>query len=255
MADEATGKEIVSFYRQATSGSAGIPASFLRPREADFFLRAKIPSVQSMQLSYPVRSIFQDRFSGLVVRALLAVIGLMTAATLHAAPPAKLPDFDTVASEVQRYFQSQPDYQSGDLIRRSQIEAVLKNVAAAGWKVNNPKQIMELGLPDNSFLVRELSTPAGKKFMRKVATRTGGYSHLDRLSTIPRGERTIRDLIRDPNGDDLITYLATTTGGRNMGKMMGGVRGGVDLNKPTGRIYTANDLVAVLKKLHVESTP
>jgi hypothetical protein len=208
-----------------------------------------------MQLSYPPRTEFQDRRRACTVRALLAAVGLMMATAIHAAPPAKVPDFDTVATEVQRYFQSQPDYRIGDLIRRSQIEAVLKNVAAAGWKVTNAQQVAELSLADGSFLVRELSTPAGKKFMRKVATRAGGYSHLDRLSTIPRGERIIRDLIHDPNGDDLITYLATTKGGHNMGKMMAGVRGGVDLNKPTGRIYTANDLLAVLKKLHVESTP
>jgi hypothetical protein len=61
-------------------------------------------------------------------------------------------------------------------------------------------------------------------------------------------------LIRDPKGDDLITYLATTKGGHNLGKMMGGVRGGVDLNKPTGRIYTTNDLLTVLKKLHNEAS-
>ena len=29
---------------------------------------------------------------------------------------------------------------------------------------------------------------------------------------------------------------------------MGGVRDGVDLNKPTGRIYTADDLIAVLQE-------
>jgi hypothetical protein len=171
----------------------------------------------------------------------------------HAAPPQKTPDFDVVASEVLRYFTAQRDYRDGDLIRRSQIDAVLKNVAAAGWKVNNSQEIVALGMADGSFLVRELSTPAGKKFMRKIAAQPGGYSHLDRLSTIPRGERIVRDLIRDPNGDDFIAYLATTKGGRNLGKMMAGVRNGVDLNKPTGRIYTESDLLAVLKKLHDES--
>jgi hypothetical protein len=45
----------------------------------------------------------------------------------------------------------------------------------------------------------------------------------------------------------MIQYLATTKGGKNMGGMMAQARGGVDLNKPTGRIYTAEDLVAALK--------
>jgi len=205
-----------------------------------------------MQLPYPPTADRKESFRGHLVRAVLAAVGVLLVSSAQAAPP-KIPEFGVIANEVQHYFASQPDYRGGDLIHRSQTEAVLKNVAAAGWKVNNGEQIVELGLPDNSFLVRELSTPTGKKFMRKVAARTGGYSHLDRLSTIPRGERIVRDLVRDPKGDDLITYLATTQGGRNLGKMMGSVRGGVDLNKPTGRIYTADDLLAVLKKLHDEA--
>lgn len=203
-----------------------------------------------MQLPYPPTADRKESFRGHLVRALLAAIGVLLVGSAQAAPPPKIPEFGVIANEVQRYFASQPDFRGGDLIHRSQIEAVLKNVAATGWKMDSAQQIVELGLPDNSFLVRELSTPTGKKFMRKVATRTGGYSHLDRLSTIPRGERIVRDLIRDPKGDDLITYLATTQGGHHLGKMMGGVRNGVDLNKPTGRIYTANDLLSVLKKLH-----
>jgi hypothetical protein len=208
-----------------------------------------------MQLPYPPRFKSKDRQIMLAVRALWVGVCWFAVHATHAAPQPKIPDFNDITSEVQRYFATQPDHRPNDLIRRSQVEAVLKNVAAAGWRINNSQQIVELGLPDSSFLVRELATPSGKKFMRKVATRAGGYSHLDRLSTIPRGERIVRDLIRDPKGDDLITYLATTKGGHNMGKMMAGVRGGVDLNKPTGRIYTANDLLAVLKKLHDESTP
>jgi hypothetical protein len=154
---------------------------------------------------------------------------------------------------VQRYFATQPDYRHGDLIRRSQIEAVLKNLAAAGWEMHDAEQIAELGLPDGSFLLRELSTTDGKKFMRKVSAQPRGYSQLDRLSTIPRGERIVRDLIRQPNGSDLITYLSTTKGGHNLSQMMAGVRGGVDLNKPTGRIYTVSDLLRVLKKLYDET--
>ena len=45
-------------------------------------------------------------------------------------------------------------------------------------------------------------------------------------------------------------YMATTQSGHNLGKMMGGVRNGADLNKPTRRIYTANELLAVLQQLH-----
>jgi hypothetical protein len=184
---------------------------------------------------------------------MLVVACVLPVRAAIAGKPEEKPDFNQVIHAVEAYFASQTDYQTADLIHRSQIEVVLKSVASAGWKLNNENEIVALGLPDNSFLVRELATPAGKKFMRKVSGLPGVYSHLDRLSTIPRGQSIVRDLIRKPGGDQMIAYMATTKGGRSLGKMMGGVRGGVDLNKPTGRIYTANDLLAVLQQLHQQS--
>ncbi len=114
-------------------------------------------------------------------------------------------------------------------------------------KVPDAARIVKLGLGDDSFLVRELSTAEGRKFMRKIAQEPGTYSRLDRLSTIPRGQSLIHDLVRQKDGDKLLEYLATTKGGQNMGGMMAQARGGVDLNKPTGRIYTADDLIAAIK--------
>jgi hypothetical protein len=191
-----------------------------------------------------------DRLNLILVRAACACISIVATSRLYAEPTDKLPSFDKVAREVRVYFASQSGYQNGDIVKQSQVEEVLKNVAAVGWELNNPQNVVELALPDSSLLVRELSTPGGKKFMRKVGATPGGYSHLEQLITIPRGEQTIRQLIRDPGGDKLITYMATTKGGRNLSKMMGGVRGGVDLNKPTGRIYTEMDLLGVLEQLY-----
>ena len=51
-------------------------------------------------------------------------------------------------------------------------------------------------------------------------------------------------MIGDVGGDVIITYLATTNSGHNLGKMMAGTPNGTDLNLPTGRIYTADDLLA-----------
>jgi hypothetical protein len=107
-----------------------------------------------------------------------------------------------------------------------------------------------MGLADNSFLIRELSSPAGRKFMRKISRQPGVYARLDRLSTISNGQKTVRDLIRQPGGDELLTYLASTKGGKNLGRSMAATHNGVDLNKPTGRIYTVNDLIAALKRTH-----
>ena len=107
-------------------------------------------------------------------------------------------------------------------------------------------------MPDNSFLVGELATPDGKEFMRKISQSPGTYSRLDRLSQLSQGQQFVTQLVGDEGGDDLITYLATTNGGHNLGQMMAGTPNGTDLNLPTGRIYTADDLLGVLKKAYAK---
>ena len=59
--------------------------------------------------------------------------------------------------------------------------------------------------------------------------------------------------MKQKGGDEFIEYLATTNSGRNLGQMMAGTKRGTNLNKPTGRIYTADDLLAVLKKSYARA--
>ncbi|MGD9636960.1 MAG: hypothetical protein AB7G28_23915 [Pirellulales bacterium] len=150
------------------------------------------------------------------------------------------------------HFQSIPDFQRHDLMSQSQVAAALEAVAAAGWEVPNADKIVDLALADNSFLVGELSTPDGKKFMRKIARTPGTYSRLDRISQLSQGQKFLTQLVGDAGGDLMLTYLATTNGGRNLGEMMAGTPNGTDLNLPTGRIYTAEDLLGVLKKAYAK---
>jgi hypothetical protein len=173
-----------------------------------------------------------------------AVYMTVSASAAQRAPAAHRPD---AMSVIETCLAKTPDYQPGDLITRSQIEKVLAKLRASGFKVNEAEEIAKLGLADDSFLARELSTAEGRQFMRKLAQHPGTFSHLDRLSTIPRGQSLVRDMIRQKDGDKLVEYLATTKGGKNMGSMMAQARGGVDLNKPTGRIYTVEDLIAALR--------
>jgi hypothetical protein len=165
-------------------------------------------------------------------------------AALAEAPPS----FDLVVRALTEYFKSLPDYQRGDLLSQQQVAGALQAVAQVGWDVSDAKQITELALPANSFLVGELATPDGKRFMRKISKSPGTYSRLDRLSRLSQGQQVVSQLVGDVGGDVFITYLATTNSGHNLGQMMGGTPNGSDLNLPTGRIYTADDLLAALKK-------
>ena len=157
-------------------------------------------------------------------------------------------EFEIVLEAIEKSFDARPGYEHGDLITRSQIANALAAVADAGVEFEDANRIVEMGLSDNSFLARELASPAGRKFMRNVARNEGSYARLDRLSSVPRGNQLVSDLIRKPGGEKLIEYLATTKGGRNMGAMVGSRRGSANLNKPTGRIYTTYDLIAELEQ-------
>lgn len=163
-----------------------------------------------------------------------------------AAQQARATNDQVVAETVTSYFASLPGYHPGDLITRSQIEKVITSLESTGIDIRDATTVAKRGVPDDSFLVREFSTASGRRFMRKLAQYPSTFAHIDRLSTIPRGETLVRDLVRMKDGDKMVQYLATTKGGQHMGGMMAQARGGVDLNKPTGRIYTADDLIAAL---------
>jgi hypothetical protein len=188
------------------------------------------------------------------VTAGMLVTILWTTRAESASQPAPI-NFSAITHAVEVWFAAQPGFKSGDLITRDQVETVLKKLEDAGIHVPDAKSIAERSLANDSFLIRELTTPSGRKFMRRLASKPGAFSHLDRLSTIPRGEKLIRDLIRDKGGDKLIEYLATTKGGHKMGSMMAAVPGGGNLNNPTGRIYTVADFESALQSSLAKKSP
>ena len=197
----------------------------------------------------PVRNVANSGAKfGWPIAAIGFILSLQLAAGLtYAQRPATDKAVEALAA-VEQYFTSLPDYQPGDLVTRSQVAGALTKAADAGTKIPAAERILAATLPDNSFLARELSTPAGRKFMRKVARLPGGFDRLERLSTISRGQTLVRDLIRGADGDKLIEYLTTTRGGQSLGSTLAGARQGANLNQPTGRIYTADDLMAAIEE-------
>jgi len=189
-----------------------------------------------------VRGVVGQSF--VVLALVLAPVGTASAA----APPT----FDRVIQAMTGYFRSLPDFQRRDLLSQQHVTGALDAVAKAGWEVPAADKIVELALADNSFLVDELSTPDGKEFMRKIAQNPGTYSRLDRLSKLSQGQQIVSQLLGDVGGDEFIIYLPATKSGHNVGTMMAGTQSGTDLNLPTGRIYTADDLLAVLKKAYAK---
>jgi len=137
-----------------------------------------------------------------------------------------------------------------DLLTRDQAEAILTKVEKAGLPLPDKKQILERVPAKDEFLVKELSTSEGRKFVRNIAKYPEAFDRVDRLSRIPRGEQTIHDLVKGPGGEKMIEYMTTASGGIALGKMLSETPRGADFNAPTGRIYTPAQLLDQLMKSH-----
>lgn len=189
------------------------------------------------------------------LQSVVVVVALSALLSVARARAAEMPDFSSVSQAVQQSLGADENYEPGDLITQSQVKNALNDVARVGWEIPDSQAIVKMALADNSFMAKELSSSHGKKFMRRITKYPGAFSRLDQLSTISRGHQVVRELIRAKGGDDLIQYMATTKGGEKLGHMIAGAQHGVDLNKPTGRIYTAEDLIALLKRIYTKPSP
>ncbi|MCE9553194.1 MAG: hypothetical protein K8T91_07420 [Planctomycetes bacterium] len=175
-----------------------------------------------------------------------------------AAPPAqnkakpgsnKVP-WAKIDATVNGYFSALPGHQASDMISRKQVEPVLTKLAVMGWKVPDQEKLLAKVPADSSWLVTNLRTPNGKKFMRKIAGYPQGYDRTDRLTALSDGRRIVSALIQGPGGEEMIAFLTTSRTGKNTSKELTLVPGGADFNKPTGKLYTVDALLAELSVLY-----
>lgn len=159
-------------------------------------------------------------------------------------------DFDSIAQHVQGYLARLPDYQPRDLISRREAEAILNCVAELGWTPTGRAALLELVPDDGSLLVRKLRSRSGKKLMRDCARRGLPFDVLDRLSKLPDGERILQSLINGPDGYKLVEFMVRAPAGQELGHQLAAVPRGKNFNQPTGRIYTAEQLLARLKQAY-----
>src|SRR5580698_731322 len=185
--------------------------------------------------------------------------GLLSASPLVAAETPKagskkaaaLPKWEQIQRAADAALRSRPDYQPGDIISRSEAQACFAKLAALGWEPSDAGQLVAAVPGDDEFIVKHLrgkNNKDGQRFMRHVAKYPEGYDRLDRMIRLPRGETITEDLIHNPGGYQMVEYLATAQGGIEMGKMLSETPKGKNFNQPTGRIYTAEQLVSRLRK-------
>lgn len=160
------------------------------------------------------------------------------------------PTLREITGAVGRQFQSQPNRLPRDIISRSDADETFELLRRMGWTVPRWKTISQRVPADTAFVVRQLRTSDGTKFMRRIAQYPFAYDRLDRLSGISGGRKLVADLVRKKGGYEMIEYLCASRGGANLGHMMANAKNGSDLNRPTGKIYTVEQLLMALKKAY-----
>ena len=182
------------------------------------------------------------------------VIGFLSSnAAATAADTISVQDMQKV---VKKSFEGKKKYQKGDLISQDDVKAALKSLETAGWAPADSKQIIADTLPASDFLVKELSDTRGRRFMRQVSGYKLIYDRLDRLAREAGGQTMLKAVLNLPDGyryaayptrpeiPDLVDFLPKRGNSRT--------RVVKDYDKPTGRIYTEEDLMerltASLKK-------
>jgi len=169
----------------------------------------------------------------------------------QAAGDKPMPEFNEVEETVLRHFSMLPDYQPGDIITRSEVQPLFAQLKRMGWLVADRKTILNNVPADSDFLVRQLRTRQGRKFMRQVSAHANSYDQLERISALPYGRRTVHELIREGSkGAGVIEHFVSTPEGAQVGRQMARKPRSADFNKPTGRIYTAEMLLERLETSH-----
>ena len=168
----------------------------------------------------------------------------------------KIPNFAKVQRTVDAHFAAIRDRKSSDLISSSDLQSVFANLRDIGWTIRSEdkEELLQQVLDEGHFLVQLLGTPAGKSFMRKVASQAQIYDRLERIAAERNGQQLLRDLIKLPNAEQLTAqkpgaFMPDLAGLLPM-DAEGKSRKVKDFQKPTGHIYTVDALLRRLQELH-----
>jgi len=177
-------------------------------------------------------------------------------ATVAASPKADViaakdfPKFSVFSKAVEKYFNQKRGYRAGDIISQSEVREVCRKLKSMGWVVSDEKQILAQVLPDNDYMVRQLRTKKGRVFMADLSKTPAAYDRLERFLRLPLSKREFRGLLDGPDGYKMFSYMVTSRGGKALGRQLSNIKQGRNFNKPTGHIYTTDQLVKRLSKSH-----
>lgn len=151
---------------------------------------------------------------------------------------------------VEQTLKKNPYYSPGYLISRRDVETLFAQLLAEGvTSTEDQEDLSESVLSDNSFLVGRLKTPAGRAFMKKIASDPTVYDRLERLSWNPDGRQLIDSFLKAKDGAAQLQQLKTGAQLAKLSKRLAADASTEDFALPTSRCHTAEELVAKLTEL------
>lgn len=151
---------------------------------------------------------------------------------------------------VAKFFHDN-ELQRNAIITQRDVRPLLGTLKSQGM-ILDQKELMQMIPGDDSALVRLLRTPNGRKFMGQTSNNKLMFDRLERITNEPGGKRLLRDLMKLPDAaryakidtgpgvPDLIDFLPKIGSSKT--------RRVKDYKKPTGNLYTFNDVVEYLAK-------
>lgn len=166
-----------------------------------------------------------------------------------------MPDWKTVESTAKTHFKSLPNYQPGDVVSQGQVKPLLAQLAKLGWKVSDERALLSQICTDDDFVVRQLRTKSGLKFMRS----TGGaaaaqYDYLRRLGATKGGDRQVANILALPNGNEVLAALTDSKAGKDISRRLAEGPRTRNYDTPTGMLYTQTQILARLKESHARDS-
>lgn len=208
----------------------------------------------------------RDTLFRLTTAAVLPILcvclcGVLRGADLKDHPPAansasgaapKISTPKQLSEFVEQRLTGDRGYNPGWLVSQRDVSAIVSGLKADGWDADGLDEVYRSVLDDKHFLVRQLRSDQGRKFMEEIGKQKGGFDRLDRVSQAKGGERAITSTMTLPGGAKFwnpdgkpgfanTAQMLPTRGGRR--------RHAAEFAEPTGKIYTGEQLLKHLTPL------
>ena len=155
-----------------------------------------------------------------------------------------------VKALVEQSLAKNPYYAPGSLISRRDVEVLFNQLLEKGiTSPDDQEDLVESVLSDSSFLVGRLKTPAGRAFMKKIASDPAVYDRLERLSWTSDGRQIIDSFLKAADGPAKLQQLKTAAQVAKLSKRLAADPRTADFGQPTSRVHTAAELVEKLQEV------